>query len=79
MFYFQLGIQHADLKPGKGFKVTQSKNISNQVTEVTVPTPLNLFPVTSYTESWYEGSLNESFTRSISWDHSDFIMSVSCL
>ena len=75
-FFFQLGIQRSDLKGTKGFTVSQTKNISTQVTEVTVPMPLNLFPRSPYSGAWMEGSLNESFTQSVSWDRSDSNISV---
>ena len=75
--FFQLGIQQSDFKSSKGLKTSQSKNISEQITEVTIPTPLNLFSRSHFDGMWLEGSLNESFTQSISWDRSDSNISVS--
>ena len=74
----QLGIQQSDFKSSKSSKGSQSKNISELVTEVTIPTPLNLASRSQFGGIWLEGSLNESFTQSISWG-SDSSVSVSYL
>ncbi|XP_053407428.1 uncharacterized protein LOC123565052 isoform X2 [Mercenaria mercenaria] len=71
--FCQLGLQASDARQSnKVIKTAGSKNVSQSLTEVVVPTLLNLLPG-SPTSTWQSGSLAESFSISESMESLSFL------